>query len=306
MSEDVIDHKEYLFEQLEMISEFKRVKNKNYGWIKCKPNSLIGVIVRTKNVTVEFITEGKKNDLGSDVFLSWVVKSGILKKELANGKKFELNEGTKNKNKVCIVATMGIQKEEDLSERHLITFCEDTMNLLLGETEGFLEVKPQASSGSEDDDDDDYVSPMSKYIHSIRDELDSIIDNNSEEFKSSKSFKVRPGIAYDKFYLDRVAGSYDQSLQGLIHHMMWERKHYHEILPESQVSVVAKIIKEEPDSIYGPDYDDESMSEEECEELDDNINAIYFDVIKHVGQRLKEFDFFDNSEFEDGGYVDED
>lgn len=85
---------------------------------------------------------------------------------------------------------------------------------------------------------------------------------------------------------------------------MWERKYYHDILPESQILVVSKMVKEEPEGIYRPDHDDLSISLEQCEELDDALNDIYFNVIKHVGNQLKEFDFFDDSEFVSGGYLD--
>jgi hypothetical protein len=145
---------------------------------------------------------------------------------------------------------------------------------------------------------------VTKYITLICDELDAIISDNAQELKHAKYFKIRTGIAYDKFYMDRVEGSYDQSLHGLIHHLMWERKYYHDILPESQISVVSKMVKEEPEGIYRPDHDDLSISLEQCEELDDALNDIYFNVIKHVGNQLKEFDFFDDSEFVSGGYID--
>jgi hypothetical protein len=52
--------------------------------------------------------------------------------------------------------------------------------------------------------------------------------------------------------------------------------------------------------------DDESMSEEEAEDLDGNLRTIYYKVITHVGKKLKEFDFFDESDFVDAGYADED
>ena len=75
----------------------------------------------------------------------------------------------------------------------------------------------------------------SDYILAV---LDKIIDDHLDHFKKSNEFKVRPGYSYDKFYLDRVQGSFDQSLNGLIHHIMFEDGIYKELLEK---------IKEDPE-----------------------------------------------------------
>jgi hypothetical protein len=69
------------------------------------------------------------------------------------------------------------------------------------------------------------------------------------------------------------------------------------------------VVKEEPDYIYRPDLDDESTLDEEFEQdeaLDESLDTLYGRVITHVGGELSEFDFFDNSEFKDNGYVESD
>ena len=72
---------------------------------------------------------------------------------------------------------------------------------------------------------------------------------------------------------------------------------------------VERVIKEEPGSIYKPDLDDESTSEEEFEQdeaLDESLDTLYGRVITHVGGELSKFDFFDNSKFKANGYVESD
>ena len=42
------------------------------------------------------------------------------------------------------------------------------------------------------------------------------------------------------------------------------------------------------------------------EEVDDQFNIINFNVCKHVGNMLKEYDFFEPEGFKNMGYFDED
>ena len=67
-----------------------------------------------------------------------------------------------------------------------------------------------------------------KKIHSnIKSFLGELIENHKDYFREENTFKVRPGVAYDKFYINQVEGSYDMSLQGLLHHYLWENELYH-------------------------------------------------------------------------------
>jgi len=69
------------------------------------------------------------------------------------------------------------------------------------------------------------------------------------------------------------------------------------------------VVKEEPDSIYSPDLDDETTSDEEYEQdeaLGESLDTLYWGVITHVGRELSEFDFFDNSGFKENGYIESD
>lgn len=153
------------------------------------------------------------------------------------------------------------------------------------------------------------VFDMAMIVNKINIELSRIIFESTDEFNSSEQAKVRPGYGPDKFYLDKIGGAYDSSLQSLIHHILWEKKLYHKFLTKRQLMDVERVIKEEPGSIYKPDLDDESTSEEEFEQdeaLEESLDALYWRVITYVGGELSEFDFFDNSEFEDNGYVESD
>ena len=146
-------------------------------------------------------------------------------------------------------------------------------------------------------------------IDQVNVELSRIISENKDEFNSSEQTKVRPGYGPDKFYLDKIDGAYDSSLQSLIHYILWEKKLYHKFLTERQLLDVTRVINDEPDNIYRPDLDDESTSDEEFEQdqaLDESLDTLYWQVITHVGEKLSEFDFFDNSEFDDNGYVESD
>jgi len=152
-------------------------------------------------------------------------------------------------------------------------------------------------------------SDMDVVIEEVNVELSRIISESADEFNSSQQTKVRPGYGPDKFYLDRIDGSYDSSLQSLIHYILWEKKIYHKFLTARQLADVERVVIEEPDYIYSPDLDDESTSDEEYEQdvaLGDSLDNFYWGVITHVGGELSKFDFFDNSKFKANGYVESD
>lgn len=112
--------------------------------------------------------------------------------------------------------------------------------------------------------------------------LEKIITTNLTRFKEEGTFKVRPGYGYDKFYLDRVDGSYDMSLQGLIHYILHDDGHYKKFLSKKQLQDVDEVIKESPESIYSPDDDDEAYEEIQSDYLD----FIYANSIQFVANQL--------------------
>jgi len=143
-------------------------------------------------------------------------------------------------------------------------------------------------------------------IKNLKNNLSEEIKAGSEVFLSEKNFKVRPNYGPNKFYLDRVEGSYEYSLQNLIHHMLWEDGHYENFLNTRQLKDVENVVNNEPNGIYGVVGDVDTISDSEYEEdvvAQESIDLIYFEVIQHVGSLLEEFDFFDATDYVNMGYI---
>ncbi|MDA8967310.1 hypothetical protein N9F24_01245 [Akkermansiaceae bacterium] len=185
---------------------------------------------------------------------------------------------------------------------------EDNIDRFINHASG-MGFEIQELSGPPNENDSEEDSLIGSVVKSLNEKMDDVIKSHTEEFISSGRCKVRPGYGYDKFYLDTIDGSYDCSLHGLIHYILWEDKLYHQFLTDRQLKDVKKVIDDDPEAIYRPDLDDESISDKEYQEdqlLDENLDSIFHQVITHVGEKLSEFEFFDNSEFVDLGYVEED
>jgi len=185
---------------------------------------------------------------------------------------------------------------------------EDNIDRFINHASG-MGFEIQELSGPPNENDSEEDSLIGSVVKSLNEKMDDVIKSHTEEFISSERCKVRPGYGYDKFYLDTIDGSYDCSLHGLIHYILWEDKLYHQFLTDRQLKDVKKVIDDDPEAIYRPDLDDESISDKEYQEdqsLDENLDSIFHQVITHVGEKLSEFEFFDNSEFVDLGYVEED
>ena len=139
-----------------------------------------------------------------------------------------------------------------------------------------------------------------RVIHS----LDKIIDDNIDDFESGGSYKVRPSYGYEKFYLDSVEGSYDMSLQGLIHYILHEEGIYKQFLTSAQLRAVDKCIEDYPEAIYGVD-----TSEENGEEVESLLDNVYYTCICHVAKRLRsaglDIDAFDDYSIVDDEFSDE-
>lgn len=145
------------------------------------------------------------------------------------------------------------------------------------------------------------VTISSQVIEILDGIMDSVLNDEQSllEWKNSGgSYKVRPGYAYDKFYLDRITGSYDMSLQGLIHHMMNEEGIYKRFLSNQDLSLVEECISENPEGIWGVD----DLDTPEGELTQEILDTIYLNCIKHVGERLREASLV-VTEFESEGYI---
>jgi len=127
--------------------------------------------------------------------------------------------------------------------------------------------------------------------------LDRIIFENSESLYQFE-FKVRPGYGYDKFYLNHTDGSFDMSLQSLIHYIMAEEGIYKQILNEDQFAKCMKVIRDEPEAIYSPSGN--SNDDIETREL---LDSIYDNSIAFTGRKLMSMGLDVYPDFE--GYLDD-
>ena len=90
------------------------------------------------------------------------------------------------------------------------------------------------------------------HLNKIMSVLKPIIAEADEEFK------VRCEYGEGKFYLNKISGDYDSSLQNLIHHVLWNEGVYKEILNGMEYAICKVTIEEEPNGIFWPNEDDEN------------------------------------------------
>ena len=112
--------------------------------------------------------------------------------------------------------------------------------------------------------------------------LEKIIDENKENFKQQGHFVIRPGIAYDRFDLTAIEGSYDASLPGLVHHFLYEKGHYKNILTDEEFQKCEIVVKNYPGSIYGPDDNDS---------IQDMLDDIHGSAVFTVKEKLQSLGF---------------
>ena len=120
--------------------------------------------------------------------------------------------------------------------------------------------------------------------------LEKIIDENRNNFKEQGDFVVRPGIAYDRFDLTAIDGSYDMSLAGLVHHFLYEKGHYEKMLPDNEFEECKNIVKNYPENIYGPEDD---------ENIQSNLDELHHVARQTVGKKLKSLGFEIPDEFKE-------
>jgi len=118
--------------------------------------------------------------------------------------------------------------------------------------------------------------------------LEKIIDENRDNFKEQEDFVVRPDIAYDRFDLTAIDGSYDMSLAGLVHHFLYEKGHYEKMLPDNEFEECENIVKNYPENIYGPEDD---------ENIQSNLDELHHVARQTVGKKLKSLGFEIPDEF---------
>ena len=118
--------------------------------------------------------------------------------------------------------------------------------------------------------------------------LEKIIEENRNNFKEQGDFVVRPDIAYDRFDLTAIDGSYDMSLAGLVHHFLYEKGYYEKMLPDNEFEECENIVKNYPENIYGPEDD---------ENIQSNLDELHHVARQTVGKKLKSLGFEIPDEF---------
>jgi hypothetical protein len=130
---------------------------------------------------------------------------------------------------------------------------------------------------------------LEKVLKKIQIFLGKLIANNKDKLTKDNGFLVNTSIAYGLFRLGKIDGSYNESLQGLIHHYRYEKKIYHKILDKDKLKNVSKIVRDNPEFIYHPDGEDQS----------DLMDEIYWQCIAFVGKKLTSMGHKLDSEFEE-------
>ena len=118
---------------------------------------------------------------------------------------------------------------------------------------------------------------MRKIEKDLKKFLETLIEKNKKSLKEG-NFVVSPDIAYDRFCIIAISGSYNMSLPGLVHHFLYEKGHYKKLLPPEEFKKCERIVKNEPEGIYGPD-DNESVQS--------NLDELHGMAIDIVVSKLK-------------------
>ena len=137
---------------------------------------------------------------------------------------------------------------------------------------------------------------IDEHVQVLTKKIIATIEENTQDFNNTKSFKVR----FSGFcYLDRVSGSYEDSLHNLIHKLMWEGI-YKQIIPTAtEMWSVKETIEKYPDEIYKPDVFSAENEDEEAllEHVEDQLNLIYYKTIIVIKNYLRRFPHFDYDDF---------
>tara|TARA_B100001564_G_scaffold355435_1_gene367736 strand:- start:59 stop:1168 length:1110 start_codon:yes stop_codon:yes gene_type:complete len=147
-------------------------------------------------------------------------------------------------------------------------------------------------------DDVDMSQPITiveKIIADLNDELLDIIEDYEEDFshyvETYHGLKIRVDYGPGKFYLNWVDfhGTYEYTIQNLIHHIMWEKDYYKRFLSEDQLEEVQKVIEDDRDNIY----------KSSDSKIQSTLDRIYETVIIETAIRFKDREYFSNEEFDD-------
>lgn len=126
-----------------------------------------------------------------------------------------------------------------------------------------------------------YRNKKDDIVSFIYQRLFSIIYDNFDALQLMKNYRLRPNYGYKKFYINKVTGGYECSLQSLIHYILFEDQIYRDILNDHQFEECKSIIKTKPFEIYQPAGDTEE--DNEAKELLDYIyNRTIFTTAQYL------------------------
>ena len=126
-------------------------------------------------------------------------------------------------------------------------------------------------------------------IDVVTDVLNDIINETKTDFNDDRGdYKV--SYEGEKFYLARISGNYEYSLQALIQLILHESGVFSRILNEEQVVEVQESLSNDPTTIYMPD------------ELYDLLGSIYYYSMAFVGKKLTVLGFNVEDDFVNEGW----
>lgn len=133
------------------------------------------------------------------------------------------------------------------------------------------------------------IQDISRELHWIVADLGKYYGDEINEYSS---LKIRYGATFNKFYLNRIEGSYDMSLQLLINFMLQDRHHYRKILSKETYKKVTTYNKVFPERLY--DFSDNETEEKSVSEIEGILVCAVRNYLKIYG--------FSDKCFWDAGY----
>ena len=130
---------------------------------------------------------------------------------------------------------------------------------------------------------------LEEIVDVVTDILNDILNESAIDFRNDRGdFKIR--YEGEKFYLLRIAGNYEYSLQWLIQLILHEEGVFRRILNDKQTVELQRILHDDSMTIYQP-Y-----------ELYDLLSSVYYFSIAFVGNKLTKLGFDVENYFIEEGF----
>ena len=118
--------------------------------------------------------------------------------------------------------------------------------------------------------------------------LNDYIASNQRYFDKEDVINgLNVGSNMGSYSLTHIDGTYEGSLQLLIHHLMYLNDIYPQILNEKQLERLEDVLNEAPEELYQLEYDDEDWGDiQECV-----LDVIQYECIRFVGKTLIKYGY---------------